>query len=403
MSRSADYTIQGFIYQFNKTLLEVLKDEEGSEIAIEGIIEDIEVKSEMVTNAIQCKYHESQEKFTTSCIYKPVLQMMNHYHDNPTANVEYRLYAHFPNEAVGATRTLTDEETVQMLASVDKTLKKYIEKVKGKVEVGEFCKRFTLEFGPSLEGLIVQVQEALISNGMSEGDIDTLVYPNSVQLIADLSILHDPTRRVIRKEDLLSSLVKIKKTAITRWTKELRTLDKLLKSRRAQLKGNLAKNSRSRYLIISEQSIDNFNEVIVTFISEYLNMYHFKAVHDKTPLFCLDCSWETFKNILVRLYRKQIKVNTGLIADVFDKSLFNEGPFRLKIRGGFHSDFHLRLLRYNGPESIEILNETKCEDCFVFMKQVPENLDVEDLNVEHIELNEIEKIKFIMGMCEVYE
>ncbi|MFY0780654.1 hypothetical protein AB1K18_10195 [Peribacillus simplex] len=53
MSRSADYTIQGFIYQFNKTLLEVLGDTEDSEIAIEGIIEDIEVKSELQTTAIQ--------------------------------------------------------------------------------------------------------------------------------------------------------------------------------------------------------------------------------------------------------------------------------------------------------------------------------------------------------------
>lgn len=53
VSRSADYTIQGFIYQFNKTLLEVLGDTEDSEIAIEGIIEDIEVKSELQTTAIQ--------------------------------------------------------------------------------------------------------------------------------------------------------------------------------------------------------------------------------------------------------------------------------------------------------------------------------------------------------------
>lgn len=28
LSRSADYTIQGFIYQFNKTLLEIFNDEE---------------------------------------------------------------------------------------------------------------------------------------------------------------------------------------------------------------------------------------------------------------------------------------------------------------------------------------------------------------------------------------
>ncbi|MGF6949005.1 hypothetical protein QF028_001510 [Neobacillus sp. B4I6] len=38
VTRSADYTIQGFIYQFNKTLLAILEDKEESEISIEGVI-----------------------------------------------------------------------------------------------------------------------------------------------------------------------------------------------------------------------------------------------------------------------------------------------------------------------------------------------------------------------------
>jgi hypothetical protein len=36
MSRSADYTIQGFLYQFNKTLLEILKAQADSIITVEG-------------------------------------------------------------------------------------------------------------------------------------------------------------------------------------------------------------------------------------------------------------------------------------------------------------------------------------------------------------------------------
>ncbi|MED3949882.1 MULTISPECIES: hypothetical protein [Priestia] len=402
MTRSANYTIQGFIYQFNKTLLEVLDDTEESEITVEGIIEDIEVQSKVTTKAIQCKYHETKDNFTLSCIYKPVLQMMNHFYENQDSNIEYRLYAHFPNEAVGTTRTLRDTEIAEIFSSKDKNLTKIIQNIKDKVNISEFCKRFTLEFGPSLDTLVVSVQEALIFNGMPEGDIDTLIYPNSIQVIADLSTLPNPLKRRIKKSNLLNDLLKIKKTAITRWTKELKTLDKMIKSRKIQLRTNLSKNSRLRYFVMSEGSIENFNEVIVTFISEYLGKFHFKEVHDKTPIFCLDCSLEMFNNIRVRLYRKQIKINDGFVADIFDKGKFITDPVRGRIAKGLYTEFHLKLLRYS-DEAINILNENKCEDFFVFMERVPESLDIEDINIEHISLNEFEKIKFIMGMSDVYE
>ncbi|MDY0191837.1 MAG: hypothetical protein RBR22_14025 [Desulfuromonas sp.] len=43
MSRAADYTIKGFLYQFNKSVLEILKAEDNDTVNIEGVIEDVEV------------------------------------------------------------------------------------------------------------------------------------------------------------------------------------------------------------------------------------------------------------------------------------------------------------------------------------------------------------------------
>ncbi|WP_342601896.1 hypothetical protein [Peribacillus sp. FSL E2-0159] len=143
----------------------MLEDTEDSEIAIEGIIEDIEVKSELQTPAIQCKYHETIENFTLSCIYKPVLQMMDHFHENQDPKIQFRLSAHFPNEKIGTTSFLTHMEINETLPSKDKCLKKFIDKLKNKVNMIEFTDRFTLEFGPSLDELIVKVQKALVSNG----------------------------------------------------------------------------------------------------------------------------------------------------------------------------------------------------------------------------------------------
>jgi len=63
MPRAADYTIQGFLYQFNKTALEIVKAQDDDTITVEGIIEDIEVASSASLMAIQCKYHRSEHSF----------------------------------------------------------------------------------------------------------------------------------------------------------------------------------------------------------------------------------------------------------------------------------------------------------------------------------------------------
>ncbi|WP_134687508.1 hypothetical protein [Brevibacillus migulae] len=402
MSRSADYTIQGFLYQFNKTLLEILNDEEDSDISIEGIIEDIEVATPLLTKAIQCKYHEAQEKFTLSSVYKPILQMMEHYHDNVDKNIEYRLFAHFPSEPAGSLFEITEAHISEMLQSGDKRYRRLITKLSGHVNVPEFLQRFTLEFGSSISDLIHNIMEAFEKNGLPTDDIETLFYPNAVQKIADLSILHNADQRVIKKSALLHDLQQIRKTAITRWTRSLMTLDRILKTRKKQLKTNLDKNSRLRYFLLSQSSIENFDNEIVNFISDYLSKFHFKEVHDKTPLFCLDCNQELFKEIRIRLHKKNIKVNDGFVTDdFFDKTKFLTNPIKAKIGKTFYSEYDIRLLRLDGI-AIEMLNQTKPEDFFLFTKTPPE-LDYQDINVEHIDLNELAQVKFILGMVDTYE
>ena len=127
--RSADYTIQGFIYQFNKTLLEILRDSEDSSIYVEGIIEDVEVVSAKGMAAIQCKYHETAKSFNLSDIYKPVLQMIEHFQINLDSNIDYILYAHFPSEQIGKITCLVESDINDILASKNKDLKSLIKRI----------------------------------------------------------------------------------------------------------------------------------------------------------------------------------------------------------------------------------------------------------------------------------
>ena len=120
MSRAADYTIKGFLYQFNKTLIEILNSEEDSIITVEGIVEDVEIVTPAMMTAIQCKYHEASETFTPSSIFKPLLQMMDHFHANAGANIRYILFAHYPSVTEMAPPTVGKIEFQAALDSKNK-------------------------------------------------------------------------------------------------------------------------------------------------------------------------------------------------------------------------------------------------------------------------------------------
>jgi len=95
--RSAAATIAGYLYQFDKTIIQLLGADENQEISIEGI-EDIDIESpNEIKNAIQVKYHAGKD-YNLSAIAKPVRQMLQHFkrvQQGEEYATKYTLYAHF--------------------------------------------------------------------------------------------------------------------------------------------------------------------------------------------------------------------------------------------------------------------------------------------------------------------
>ena len=108
MGRVADSTIKGFMYQFNRTLNEILSSS-NEVITVEGIVEDIDKISEEHITAIQCKYHGEVEKFQWSKVYKPILQMLKTYTEQKDSHIIFILYAFFPSEQAGEREVPKDE------------------------------------------------------------------------------------------------------------------------------------------------------------------------------------------------------------------------------------------------------------------------------------------------------
>ncbi|QZA82481.1 hypothetical protein [Deefgea piscis] len=402
MGRTADYAIQGFLYQFNKTLLEILKSTDDSIITVEGIVEDIDVVENGITKAIQCKYHEAATSFNASTLYKPLLQMMHHFHLNSTSTINYILFAHFPS--LKQEDFIVDKKTLEdALKSKNKEFNKYVIALNGKVDIDNFLLRFEAKIGPSFDKLVDEVHSYFINEGISSTDAETLYYPNAINFIAELSRCHDVENRKTTKNSLLTNLSKIKVTAISHWTLSLRTRKILLESRKKQLKPNLSRNDRLRYFLLHANKLDEFENNIVIFICDYLSKYHFKDAHRKVPVFCIDAEESVLLDIERRLFHRGFIANTGLIANEMDENHFFREPMSNKERdSNIKREFSLRLLSYR--KNIFLFNKRKPQDFFVIGEVVNTlELDLKDVNLEELGSKSFNEINYMLGLADVYE
>lgn len=397
MSRTADYTIQGFIYQFIITLQTILESSNPkAEIVVEGVIEDIDVLTPIGIEAIQCKYHEGKDKFTLSAIYKPVLQMLCHFQKNPTSKIKYRLYAHFPNETVGDKVTLTKTDIKAILGTEDKNFKKYITELTSFKDTDEFISRFEMEYGASLEDSQKALIVALSKEGFSTEDAEEIFFPNAIHRIAELSIKHNEAERKITKNDFVATLKEKKKTAISRWTKELQSFEKLLKKRREQLRENLNKNLRERVIILDSEYIQDFSSKSVQLIEEFVNKYNSKIKLHQSPLISIITDDVNLNDIWKRLNSKGISVERGLIAGEFDVAHFLRKP--LKEIKESKTEFKVRLCSYIADFE-KVLSKAKFDDLFIISdKDFDFEKSLKDTTIERIETTEVAEIKYLLSL-----
>lgn len=95
--RSANESIKGYSYQFDRTVIEILEcNHQDTEFVVEGI-EDVDVLQENLSTFIQYKYYEGTD-YNHSVIKPAVIAMLRHFNTltaSKAALVKYKLYGHF--------------------------------------------------------------------------------------------------------------------------------------------------------------------------------------------------------------------------------------------------------------------------------------------------------------------
>lgn len=139
------YAIKGYIYQFDKTLIEIL-DNPNQNIQIETI-QDIDCES----YCLQIKHKETQT-YAPSKIALAVEQLINEYSKNK--DKKYCLYCHFKDQS--------ESEFVPTKIELDVILGAKANTFDEEIKT-EFLKNFKIEFAPNFDGqfkiLLVKIKE----------------------------------------------------------------------------------------------------------------------------------------------------------------------------------------------------------------------------------------------------
>jgi hypothetical protein len=194
----------------------------------------------------------------------------------------------------------------------------------------------------------------------------------------------------------LEVLRRIRSTAVSQWTLALKTRQKVLETRRKQLKENLSANVRLRFLVVFPAFLEQFDEQIVLFIKSFIDKYHFKQTHTHTPLFALDVAQDLFDEIAERLIGKDVVPNLGRPVKTFSEISFFREPMVLKDK----KEFVLRFIRWDDYKNLQL--KVKADDLFVIGDGDITNLDLQDVNLEALGAEKFDEIKYMMGMSNAY-
>lgn len=400
--RIADSTIKGFLYQFNKTILEIANADDEDVITVEGVVEDVDVLSTSgELEAIQCKYHESKDKFIPSLIFKPLLQMAEAYDKNPTAKIKYTIFIYVQNETHGE-KNIEPSTLDSALATADKSLSKIVSRISEKFDKDGFLKNARIVFGPSLDEIEDSTKGALELLGIQGSDVDTLLYPNSIAKIAKLSSTKDEIERQITKAKLYKYLSSATYTAISKWTLALRNRNEILKRIKQQLSSSFSQNSRDRYFYINKHEIDDYEEKVVVFFGNYIKKYYSKPSHLKAPTFIINDNFEAIRDLESRLYKKGMKTNTGLVGNTFEVDHFYRDPMQKVISNHVEErEFDFRLLAMDSEK--EAINHRKGDDLYLVSSKTPNNIELTDVNFYQVGTSNFNELEYVIGMRNSHE
>jgi len=388
MTREATSTIKGYFYQFDLTILELLKlTHQNSTVTIEGA-EDIDL-NDVTTTAIQCKYYESTE-YNHSVIAKPIRLMLKDFSDRITSGkpkINYKLYGYYKKGQGKLTLPLTTQSLIKNFLTYSiKKLKKEEHKILSlsASQLQAFISSLTIdinadEFSMQLKKVLREIKKEFNCNDF---EAEHLYYANSIVKIKELSILKSITKRTVKRKDFLKSIDN-KDVLHKNWFTQIKERDKHLRAIKKEYFTSLNTSPYERFFIIEKSNKDTIQDLLE--ITKLIVKKYSKLRKKEPNPFCPSIHFKGLTKAETKSIMKTLFKSDYIILDGYpfkDASLNTE---QLSICPNYYNQIKLKFLHSINDFKKYKSKITKTIEIYQFYVRKPFYKEV-DKTIKHIQI-----------------
>lgn len=247
LKRAAGPTIAGYVYQFERTIVELLDGGPRASVRVEGI-EDIDIWGEGNNSAIQVKYLKASKYTSPKSVREPILEMLRSFAGGH--RVGYILYVYFGTGCPPESFSIEDLKLcLTMNPKIGEQVCYYNEFEQ--IVLDEFVLNLKIVAGREIEvqrkDIIGRIATIL---GCSSEDAEVLYHPMAVQLIQSKSTMASDVDRILSYADFIAKL-NVRESLYGRWHSEFigleRYTDLVVKRMKSE---NFAKPTDNRALVV---------------------------------------------------------------------------------------------------------------------------------------------------------
>jgi hypothetical protein len=330
-TRSAHHTLNGYKYQFDKSILVIACASNPTETISLEDLEDIDRSEEL----IQCKYLATQTYYP-STLRKPLVEFIKHFVRTTarTTKLKYRLFAHFRSPGRFATGPLSIEEALAVFGeshtasaiSIDGGLQLPRKDFERFVTDHLVC-----ELGADIDTQEQDAKRALTKRLACDSvETELLFYNNALARVIDIARQSEKAKKRTTA-DVFMRDINNRTTLFTHWIAKLRSGREQLSFLKDHLSTHSAlRPSKRRAVVIgkdfiSANGVGQIAPFIVDTATSDFALGH--ALQDAKPLsFILDCESDILRQIKEALLGRNFRFNDGYEHIQFNYRLFDEDP-----------------------------------------------------------------------------
>jgi len=346
--RNANNTIKGYFYQFDCSILQLLKlNENEDSIVVEGV-EDIDVNIGKDYESIQCKYYENTE-YNHSVISEAIRYFLIDFSNRKKQNdslITYILYGHYR----GGQDKLPDKIDIHFIKekfltySKDKIKYELHNELKLKDEdILQFYTKLKIDVNASsydeqLSEIFVEIIKLF---KCSKYEAEYFYYNNALKVIKDIAVCKKQNMREITRKNFIEK-IDTKKLIYNKWFYQFNTDEKVFKSIRKEYFTCKNIDPYSRFFLIEIDSLRYKRQELKDLI--YLIIKKWSKVSKRAkPSFCPYVFFHNLPdNELIEIKKELFQENIGFTdghnfygadfsVDSMTKPLPEDGSIQLRV------------------------------------------------------------------------